>query len=346
MRFRPLHSASASMQSSALHVHDEMENIPPGRFNLISNDQVSSELSSPPSKKVKPSLSLVYPERVSIPSKRLLRGLYESAIQLDDSHQNKLNKCGSEMLSLEEVLLPAVAREEANAIKREQAVSQRDSPESVESWKQCRRIIFQCVNSSIMAAKESRCKCEDIALHRIEMIQKMKQEEKLLRRKERLKDREKLKQQRLENQKQERERLKLEMKKRLPKNLEMWQEVAFLMTELAKMRKEEKLWVATEQILDNKINEMSKLDYFLNDGDEIGVSNVHEEVRDRVENAMEDIALSTKRIERAVLSVGSTVEIANSVRKELFLKYTKNHQFHGYAGVNDPKSLIRILSQE
>jgi hypothetical protein len=47
----------------------------------------------------------------------------------------------------------------------------------------------------------------------------------------------------------ERSRQKAELKKKLPRNQELWREVAYLMTEISKLSKEERLWQQAEQNL-------------------------------------------------------------------------------------------------
>lgn len=111
------------------------------------------------------------------------------------------------------------------------------------------------------------------------------------------------------------------------------------------------MWLEAEQKLDTKMGELeltkqqSEFENKEDDYDKI-TSNIDEEFKERVASAVEDINLSFLRIRRAAQLVSDTVDDANLVKSELFTKYTSDHQFHGYAGVKDPKSLIRILSQE
>lgn len=356
MRFRPANSSSNAMQSSAPRIAAELENLTPSMFNSKSSvtdcDRKcvvkSPAITSPAFKKLRPAVAVVsYPQTIDIPSKSLIRAFYESAVSQQGSHQNQLDNIGCGLLSLEEVLIPAVAREETKALKKVQAKAQRDTPETVEALMICRVSIYESVECGIVSARAGRLKREADEQQRQERARRDRENAKEIRRIKREEELERRRLSRLQVRKEKRERKKLDIKKNLPKNVEMWQEVAFLMTELAKIRKEEKMWMETEQKLDAKIVELSKQpwDVEKSEGD-AGLPNFDEEVRERVASAVEDINLSSLRIQRAAQLVTKTVEDANLARSALFDKYTKDHQFHGYAGVNDPKSLIRILSQD
>ena len=336
----------------------DVENLTPSRFNskksIDCDDTISAKsslMASPVLKKLKPAIEVTYPETVNVPSKSLIRALYESAVAQEGSHQNQLDDAGSGLLSLEEVLIPAVAREEANALKKVQAKAQRDAPEAVEALKLCRRAIYECVESGIVSARAARLKHEAEENQRQERLQLEREQAKEERRIERAEELLRRRLQRSDARQEEQQRKKREIKKKLPKNVEMWQEVAFLMTELAKIRKEERMWLEAEQKLDTKMGELeltkqqSEFENKEDDYDKI-TSNIDEEFKERVASAVEDINLSFLRIRRAAQLVSDTVDDANLVKSELFTKYTSDHQFHGYAGVKDPKSLIRILSQE
>mmetsp|Transcript_26116 Transcript_26116/g.39521 ORF Transcript_26116/g.39521 Transcript_26116/m.39521 type:complete len:355 (+) Transcript_26116:89-1153(+) len=354
MRYRPVDSTSPMMLSSAAEDVSDSENIPSSSFNMrITNEKetctdksISSPRITPLKKKCKQEVIVKYPEEVPIPSKSLLGALYTAAVAQDDSHQNELDDVGCGLLSMEEVLLPAVAREETSILKQLQAKAQRDAPDNVNSLKQSRRAVYESVENGIVAAREVRIKRE---------IEE-KEHRRLMEERQRLEKEEKRVELQREHAKrlQERKDMKqLEMKKQLPKNMAMWQEVAFLMTELAKMKKEEKMWNEVDKQLDVKAEGLSqgKLEKVNMSFQEIGdkilhYSNTSQEIKERVESAMHDIHLSSLRIKRATTVVENQVSSADQIRSGLFEKYTRDHQFHGYTGIRDPKSLIRILSQD
>lgn len=366
MRFRPANSTSTAMQSSLnLGATMDAENLKPSRFNSLRKsrsspfknniDVVKSAVSitSPALKKHKPAMVVTYPVQKSVPGKNLVRALYDAAIAQEDSHQNQLDETGFGLLSMEEVLIPAVTREELNLLKKVQAKAQRDAPESVESLKLCRRAIYECGESAIVAARAARLNREAEEKKRQEQVKKEQEETRERLRIERQEELQRRRLQRVEDRKIEKERKRQEMKKQLPRNTEMWREVAFLMTEIAKIKKEQRMWMEAEQVLDAKIEEIAKLKVeqeSVNEEDESTPDTMESVIdvkyKDRVANAIEDINLSSLRIERGVKVVSDAVSEADAVRSELFKKYTRDHQFHGYAGVKDPKSLIRILSQD
>jgi hypothetical protein len=345
----------------------DAENLTPSRFNSLRKSSSSpfknnvnvvksavASIASPALKKHKPAMVFTYPDEVNVPSKGLIRAFYNDALSQENSHQNQLDEAGSGILSMEEVLIPAVAREEMNMLKKTQAKAQRDASESVvDSLKLCRRAIYESVESAIVAARVARLQREANEKARQEQIQQDREATKERLRLKREEEARQRKVQRAEDRKATKELERLEMKKTLPKNTEMWREVAFLMTELAKIKKEKRMWMEAEQEIDSKIAALikAKEDEASSNADsenasDMVVSNIDEQYKERISNAVEDINLSSLRIERAVNVVSDTVTEANAVRSELFKKYTKDHQFHGYAGVKDPKSLIRILSQD
>lgn len=304
-------------------------------------------------KKHKPEMELSYPNDVKLPTKSLIRALYESVVSQEGSHQSQLDHAGSGLLSLEEVLFPAVAREETNALKIIQAKAQRDaSDEVVETLKLCRRAIYEGVESGIVAARAARLTREAEENQRQERLKQERAEAKMQRRLQRQAEKQRDQLQRAQARRESKERKRSEMKKQLPKNMEMWKEVAFLMTEQANIKKEQRLWKEAEKNLTVKAEELAALKTEQeNRGDDETIidsmhSNVDKEFKERVDSAVEDITLSSLRIQRAAELVSSSLGNANTTRTQLFKKYTTDHQFHGYAGVKDPKSLIRILSQE
>jgi hypothetical protein len=84
----------------------------------------------------------------------------DSAVSQQGSHQNQLDEIGCGLLSLEEVLIPAVAREETKALKKVQAKAQRDTPEAVEALMLCRVAIYESVECGIVSARAARLKRE------------------------------------------------------------------------------------------------------------------------------------------------------------------------------------------
>lgn len=281
-----------------------------------------------------------------------MKDFYEAAVTVEDSHQNRLDDADTGLLSLEEVLVPAVARMEIDAVKAVQAKAQRDTPDAVPLLMQCRLFIFAMAGNAVEGAKQARALREAAEQEKIqeqererqrqkEALQKQKAEERLQRREKRAKQRAL----EIRNRKQE-------LKKKLPRNMELWREVAFLMTELAKLQKEEKLWKEAERIMEAREADLVQREKASAESQKetadksVVVEENHDELQSNVDDVVDSIKLSSLRIQSAVDVIKKTMEDSAEVRQELYDKYSKDHIFHGYAGINDTKGLIRFLSQD
>ena len=303
-----------------------------------------AEAATPLPKRMK-SMEILYPEHQNVPSCKSIRAHYENAMQLENSHQSKISQFG--LLSLEEVLLPAVVKEELQSIKKVQAKAQRDTPELVENVMTLRRAIYDAMHAGIEAGRQARAQREAEQVERDRLWQQeslQAKEEQRLQREEakRIRREEKAKTKQVQ-----REQLFRENKKKLPKNMELWREVAVLMTELSTMQKEEHSWKEcqrrlTEQEQEIAMAEVTKpLETDTEDTNNVG-PNV---LKDRINSAVKDILLCARRIENAMKLTSNTIQLSEKLRKELYQKYRTDHQFLGYRAVNDPKALIRALSQ-
>jgi len=361
MKFRLADTSSSEMISSKPLNSTCLENGAPKNFSLRRVKETCKEVDEfpcvlPVKRKHKLEM-IIYPEKILLPDKSLIRALYVSAVGEDDSHQNQLDEDRCGVLCMEGVLLPACAREETTNLKIMQAKAQRDSPDDVNCLKYCRRAVYESIENGIVVARAARLKRESEERERRRRIKHERKISRKQRRKEnRLKVKEEIKRLRLEraeHRKSQKERKREEMKKQLPKNMKLWQEVAFLMTELAKVKKEERMWLEVQRQLVARSEEISRevsveVRAKIPETDEnpSDYKIRHKEFQARVENAVQDINLSFVRIKRTAEVVKKTVCGADLVRTRLYEKYTRDHQFHGYAGVSEPKSLIRILSQD
>jgi hypothetical protein len=289
---------------------------------------------------------LSYPEQQQVPSRKSIRALYEHAMKLEGSQQCKISQFG--LLSLEEVLLPAVVKEQIQAVKKIQAKAQRDAPEVVGDIMTLRRAIYEATEAGIEAGRNSRAQREVEQAERDrewnEANLRAKNEE-LLRRREtrRLKREEAIKAKELEKQRQF-----LENKKKHPQNMEMWREVAMLMTELSILQKEEQAWKECQSRLNEQALRSTARDEnepVTERNHESVVNSDDDELRERLESAVKDILLCVRRVQNAVELTSKTIQESEKIRKELYEKYKTDHQFHGYKGVKNPKGLIRALSQ-
>ena len=299
-------------------------------------------------KRLKFEATVEYPTEVSVPSKATVKALYERAAENPESHQSQLDARASGLLSLEEVLLPAVIAEEVEALKRVQAKAQRDTPHHVKSLEVCRRALYQ---SGIYAIEKAR----NARLLREEQDAKqsaIREEEKRQAKEQRLLEKEAARKLRREERAvakvAAKERRKRELKKKLPQNVELWREVALFQAELTRLEKEERMWKETEANLKDRERELAirEQEQEQDEESEDAVETGKDDLEIRVEHAVEDITLSSLRIQQALRLVSGLVNQSNATQKDLYDTYTKDHQFHGYRGVNNPKALIRALATD
>jgi flagellar biosynthesis GTPase FlhF len=288
-----------------------------------------------------------YPTEVGIPSKPTIKSLYENAIEDKDSYQSQLDDHGSGLLSLEEVLIPAVVMKEVEALKRVQAKAQRDAPQHVKALETCRCALYASAECAIGKAREARFERQKEQAERDAIREEERRQASEKRRIEKDAARQHRHEERAAARVVEKERRKREFKKKLPQNIELWREVAMLMTELTKLEKEERLWKETEENLKTQEGELSVREQEKQHVQEDEVDETDAQKKDaleiQVEHAVEDITLSSLRILQALRFVSDLVVQSNAAQKELYDKYTMDHQFHGYRGVKNPKALIRAL---
>jgi hypothetical protein len=294
-------------------------------------------------------METTYPTDMQVPSRKIIKSFYEAAIRIQGSYQTRLDELGSGMLSLEEVLIPAVVMQETDALKHLQAKAQRDaSEEAVEALKECRRAIYEAAESSIRSVREARVMREEEQVERDRAWEEERRHMKEQRRLEKEEAKRIRREERSKAKALKKERTRLDMKKKLPKNMELWREVAFLMTELTNLQKEERMWKEAERRLTEKEIEVSEKEQSkqeeIDDEDAVDIGpNV---LKEKVDMAVSDILLSSVRVNRAVELVAGVVTESDETRKELYNKYRKDFQFHGYKGVNNNKGLLRALSQD
>jgi flagellar biosynthesis GTPase FlhF len=217
----------------------------------------------------------------------------------------------------------------------------------IKSLETCRRALYQSAQCAIGKAREARLEHEEEQAREAAT----REEEKRRADEERRAEKDAARQRRREEwtvaKAVEKERRKRELKKKLPQNVELWREVAMFMTELTKLEKEEQLWKEMEENLKTRESELSVREKEEQHVQEDEVDEIATQKKDaleiQVEHAVEDITLSSLRIQQALRFVSDLVVQSNTAQKELYDKYTKDHQFHGYRGVKNPKALIRAI---
>jgi hypothetical protein len=156
-------------------------------------------------------------------------------------------------------------------------------------------------------------------------------------------------------------RQQAELKRKLPRNQELWRKVACLMTEISKLTEEERLWQQAEQdlaVAEQELDrqEQDQLELEQKDQDDMDNNAANDEGNESVtktttpefamvEQTILDITLSFIRIQQALKIVSGIITESDQVRKDLFRRYRQDHQFHGYPALKNPKGLLKALSE-
>lgn len=318
---------------------DSNQTLAPPRspFGKLSNQSTSSATKRP---KVAPVIE--YPSSVNVPSRQVVESLFQEAMNKADGEQQALVDAG--ILSLEDVLLPAVAYEEERALKQVQAVIQRDHPDLTSTMVAGRKAVYDSIGSAMVAVAQSRAARKETEKERErEWAEKQAAEEEAA-----AKDRARQEEREALKRDVERMKRKRELKKKLPRNQEYWREVAYLMTEVAKLEKEERLWKDAEEDLKKQEEEIIKQEeqhHKETMKETVAEKSAPVQEVSQVEQAVDAVTISSIRIQQALQIVSKIVTEADQTRKDLYFRYRKEHQFQGYPGVKDPKGLLRALSQ-
>jgi hypothetical protein len=290
-----------------------------------------------------------YPNAVSLPSKATLKDLLEKAVTDPKGDQSILQAAG--ILSLEQVLLPAIALHEEAALKRVQAKIQRDCPEHKSIVEAGRRLIRTSIRNAMVAVQASRhSRLEKQNVRRQEALEVLRNE-----RTERQEERDRLRKAEIERQRDEarqaREQRFRILQRQYPRNKDLWKEIVVLTRSRTQLEKEERLW--NEAKKQQQEYREKCVQQNMSHGVESDVGTVSSEdlkeiilLRERTEASVKDIVLASKRIQHGLGEVLTILKDSEKARQQLYKEYRRNHQFSGYQGVHNPKSLIRFLSQE
>ena len=266
---------------------------------------------------------------------------FEKAMKVKSSHQYQLHQKNPNLLSLEDVILPSIIQKELHILKKCQSKAQRSSDlislNSVSIIQSCRIFIVQCGNQALTSAKQSRLLRES--------IQERERQQRKMERKE---------QRRLVREQKRKQRF-LERKKMYPKNISLFREIAFLLTELGRLEKEEKGWMDAKTLLlssQKEKNDDYNIDEQIEEIDTTAYKIAHEQQKKNIETLVNDITVSCNVINSALKQVSRAMEQSEDVKKELFQKYRKDLQFYGYFNysnlvsddiANDPETLFRSV---
>jgi len=297
---------------------------------------------------------------IPVPRTKTLRLFHVKAVSNGSpSHQYQLNRAGTNLLSLQEVILPAIACEMSAVLKKKQAKAQRNvkdgmpdsqGKEVVEAIETCRKVVKKCTNKAMEVVGEAwRERDKERERLRLENLEKEKEQQRL----DKLKAKKERKEARARSRQERYERQKREKQRNHPRNKELWQEVAKLMVDIQKLEKEERLW--KEALVEvNRMEEHHQLP------EKMGLDTIVEKDKDQlvniVENAdlesaattlVEDVTMTTERINWMLKSVSLAMEESDKLRKEAYEKYQYDGlKFYGYPQVDDSKGLFMALSME
>lgn len=302
---------------------------------------------------------------ISGPCNATLALFHKDAIaQGSSSHQYQLSVAGTDLISMQEVILPSVAYETNGVLKKFQAKAQRNVlnglPDSqgkdvVDVIETCRKVVSKCTTHAIQVAGKSwrdrqetrqQAHLEQYAQD-LEKQQQLRVQAKLQRQEDRA----------LANQ-QHYERQKYEKQKSHPRNKEMWQEVAKLMIEIQKLEKEERLWkdaLAEVDLMEKNFQPPEKMDLASLEGAKSPRVEEQEQLCNAVEVAdlktksttlVQDITMATERISWMLQSVSIAMEESDRLRQEAYRKYQyEGHKLYGYQ-MGDSKGLFVALSMD
>jgi hypothetical protein len=361
---RPLNDHHSSSESST-----PTKASSPEENNVIENRERPTTMLTPDPKRSKMMTKeippvVAYPTAIQLPSRKRIAGLFKASLE-DTSNDETSNSTSIEednpdyndqqylkaagILSLEQVLLPALGIEEEKALKQVQAKIQRDAPEYRFVMENCRRFVRKSIINAVMAVQESRT-------DRVQQQRERRQQQALDNQRAREARKEARRQERLrqiEEEQRQREITKAEAKRRLtrqhPKNQELWKEVVYLTSSIAQLEREQRMWMQVEQDLvhlekGNKISTETEESHQIDDKPHILEVSKHD-LHIQTEQKVRDIMLASSRIQKGLGMVLKLLKESEEVRKELYEKYRKDHVFHGYQSIDDPKSMIRFLSQ-
>lgn len=306
------------------------------------NDQMHKELMVP-----------IKPFHINLPSElhlspETLKSAFLQIVSDESSHQYSLHTSKCNQLSMSEVILPSLFRSLKKELKKMQgrAKGRRDF-KAVEEIKMIRVLVKSCEKNAILAVdtvKEERQETNKAtrAREKKEMVQ-MKEE----RKREKMIAKEQKKQ---EKQKRKQER-KEDAKRQYVKNQELWREVAGLMTDLAVLQREEKVWKDTANgVIEEMEKDISNKAQTLSANQEIMKSLEEDSNTERsvtigdVQSVVDNITISANRITETLNDIVSKIDEAKNVQDELYEIYKKDFKLKDYFGSKADKALIRFLT--
>ncbi|KAL7436869.1 hypothetical protein ACHAXM_005350 [Skeletonema potamos] len=297
----------------------------------------------------------VFPESIPVPSAETLLLAHNQAISVGSpSHQYQLTRAGTNLLSLQEVILPSILTQTSSVLKEKQAKAQRNVKDGmpdhqgkdvVEVIEACRKLVNRCIGEAMKEAGDSwRQREERRTQSRMErhlaQVEQRKANERQAKRQR--------KEQRALSREMRYESAKREMQLNHPRNKAMWTEVVTLDNEIQKLKREERKWMQVKKELDSMgdpNNERMELDHI------VPSSSVEEQVANiplehTARTMVEDVTMAMNRLNWMLSSVSSAMEESDKLRKEAFTKYSEDHKMIGFSQFDDPKDLFRRITRK
>mmetsp|Transcript_27405 Transcript_27405/g.56301 ORF Transcript_27405/g.56301 Transcript_27405/m.56301 type:complete len:869 (-) Transcript_27405:106-2712(-) len=306
-----------------------------------------------------PQIEFDFPHSIPRPGTKTFRVFHDIACAKGSiSHQYQLNRAGTNLLSLQEVILPSIAFETSSVLKQQQSKAQRklqdgmpdhQGADVVDAIETCRRVVKKCTESAVKASGQSWRERERKRQEELTSCREKEEEQKKRAEEAAKKER---KEQRAISRKLKCERAKREKMKNHPRNKAMWQEVARLMTDIQKLEKEERMWKDASVEVDSMEKnfctpekmDLNSLESEKDMSSSLDIDNSKLEAT--ATTLVQDVTLATERINWMLKRVSLAMEESDGLRKEAFDKYQKEHKFHGYPKYDDPKGLFMALSMD
>jgi hypothetical protein len=254
-----------------------------------------------------PAYEIEYPSDIALPSPGFLVASFRQAA-LEASEETTMtdviaSSIGDQvylepagLLSLEQVWLPLLARQENEALKLLQARVQRDSPQHVHILKETRQMIYYSVGEAIKHARLSRLKRQAEKSRQQGLQQEQKQQE------------------------QRREHLKL-LKHQYPPNENLRQEIAQLTAGKSKLEEELRQWEEIERQQDQQeAAQQARDDTTKANKTEPQIQEVEIPMDDfllQLQGLVEDISISSTRIQKGLSIVLKSVDESDQLREQL-----------------------------
>ena len=308
----------------------------------------------------------VFPESIGTPSAEALLLAHNQATSVGSghhlSHQYQLTRAGTNLLSLQEVILPSILTETSTVLKEKQAKAQRNVkdglPDSqgkdvVEVIEACRKLVNRCIGEAMKDAGESwRQREERRAQSRIERhtahVEQCKANEVQAKRHR--------KEQRAQSRQMKYESAKREATRMHPRNKAMWTELANLELALQKLKADHRQWMQVKKDVDRMDATVNSTTVEKMDLDPVidahaGGTTVMEQVGNTAlehtaTTMVEDVTMAMNRLNWVFTSVSSAMEESDKLRKEAFTKYQTDHKMIGFSQFDDPKDLFRMVSRK